>query len=570
MNSIEDIEYSLRQDGYIDLQLIHKGTYSVLLEANSLKQKNNVCLKISKESELDYQMMMNEFIILNRIQNISSSKKSDFENNNIVQVIEFLDYSKFTTCIIVQELCQQNLEEEIINIRQQNKFFTSEEINTIFIHMINGINHIHSHRIIHCDIKPANILKSQQGIYKICDFDLSTSLDQFQDSTNFMKGYTKCYMSPEQEEWNSYQSNNQQYKIEITQKSDVFNLGIVFLEVLGEQINDSNSQQIRQGDYFFNSQVIESQWFQKVLMMIKPNPHERIHSSQLYGLLYPLELFSFQNYENLENIFNYTFQKNCYSQNTDFIYLLNSNLNLAVVFERIVSSEKYQNIYLLAMLNQYISYVQCFLGDYQSCLSHCIKSIKYYEQIYLYQNKFIEQIIILHLQASDLQILLGDVQQSINQSQSAFDLTQKLNLRNSIHLYGLVLVYKSRQLRLISKLEESLEIGLQSLQILQKGNCENVVLSLLEVAQTYEQIGELKQSLECRKNAIKMVNINKILQNSNIPFLYHKIVITYQNLQQTNKYFKKVNSINMRDQINLQMIIAQNLISQGNKLLFIQ
>ncbi|KAL4468729.1 hypothetical protein ABPG74_005232 [Tetrahymena malaccensis] len=352
--------------------------------------------------------------------------------------------------------------------------------------MINAICHIHSHKIIHSDIKPSNILKSQQGIYKICDFDLSTELSLLQDSTNLMKGYTKCYMSPEQEQWNNYQINSGLQNIEITQKSDVFNLGIVFLEVLGEQIDESSSKQIRLGDYFFSPQVVKSQWFQKVLMMIKPNPNERIHSSQLFGLIYPLELFSFQNYENLINIFKYTFQKNCFSQNTDFTYLINSNLNLAL------------------------------------------------------------------------------------QSEAAFDLAQKLLITNNIRLYSLVLVYKCRQLRIRQKLKESLEIGFQSINILQKEMSVNLILSLLEIAQTYEQMGELKQSFECRNNAIKMTNIKQILKNIKIPFLYHKIIITYQNLSQTSKQVIKIHNIDNRDQINIQNIIVQNLISEGNKLLIIQ
>ncbi|EWS75761.1 kinase domain protein (macronuclear) [Tetrahymena thermophila SB210] len=262
--------------------------------------------------------------------------------------------------------------------------------------MINAINHIHSHKIIHCDIKPSNILKSQQRIYKICDFDLSSQLDHFQDSTSIMKGYTKYYMSPEQEEWINNQNRTQSYKIEITQKSDVFNLGVVFLEVLGEEINEYSSLRIRQGNYFFSTQVMKSQWFEKVLMMVKPNPNERIHSSQLFGLLYPLELFSLQNYESLLNIFEST----------------------------------------------------------------CMR---------------------INLQSN--------VQQSISQSEAAYELIQKLNLGNNIPLYGLVLIYKSRQLRLSSKLDESLEIGLLSLKFLQTESNEYLVLSLLEVAQTYEQIG---------------------------------------------------------------------------------
>ena len=39
--------------------------------------------------------------------------------------------------------------------------------------ILNGLNQIHSKKIVHRDIKPENVLISKEGAIKICDFGSS-------------------------------------------------------------------------------------------------------------------------------------------------------------------------------------------------------------------------------------------------------------------------------------------------------------------------------------------------------------------------------------------------------------
>ena len=83
-----------------------------------------------------------------------------------------------------------------------------------------GMATAHEADIIHCDIKPANILINQQGDAKIADFGLSHLANNQDDDVEGLIG-TPQYMAPE------YIETRQHQKV-----SDVFSLGLLFYEML--------------------------------------------------------------------------------------------------------------------------------------------------------------------------------------------------------------------------------------------------------------------------------------------------------------------------------------------------
>ncbi|KAL8477155.1 hypothetical protein ACS0TY_029452 [Phlomoides rotata] len=87
-----------------------------------------------------------------------------------------------------------------------------------------GILYLHQEcetQIIHCDIKPQNILMDDNWCAKISDFGLAKLLKQ--DQTNTYTGIrgTKGYVAPE---WHQKQA--------VTVKADVYSFGIVLLEIV--------------------------------------------------------------------------------------------------------------------------------------------------------------------------------------------------------------------------------------------------------------------------------------------------------------------------------------------------
>lgn len=111
---------------------------------------------------------------------------------------------------------------------QMQKPMTLEEFYSFAEQCVQGIAAAHERGILHCDIKPENIMIGPRGQVKILDFglakqlprDTDATLEKIESSTGSFSG-TLAYMAPE-------------VLLESTPdaRSDLFSLGVVFYEVL--------------------------------------------------------------------------------------------------------------------------------------------------------------------------------------------------------------------------------------------------------------------------------------------------------------------------------------------------
>ncbi|KAF7012681.1 hypothetical protein CFC21_026846 [Triticum aestivum] len=96
---------------------------------------------------------------------------------------------------------------------------------TIIKGICEGLQYLHENRIIHLDLKPANILLDNNMIPKITDFGLSRCFDENQ-SQQFTKSIagTLGYLAPEHLEEGV-----------ITRSADLYSLGVIIIEILTGQ-----------------------------------------------------------------------------------------------------------------------------------------------------------------------------------------------------------------------------------------------------------------------------------------------------------------------------------------------
>ncbi len=89
------------------------------------------------------------------------------------------------------------------------------------IQICRGVDHAHTNRIIHCDLKPSNILINQSNQIKITDFGLARVMQQnIQEQESYFWG-SPFYISPEQAQGEPP-----------SVASDIYSLGVVLYQLM--------------------------------------------------------------------------------------------------------------------------------------------------------------------------------------------------------------------------------------------------------------------------------------------------------------------------------------------------
>ncbi len=182
------------------------GMGSVYLAQRNVENiEQNVAIKILQlNDELSRQRFFQETKILSQLSHphISQFIDADFlQDGRPYVVMEYIQGKSIT------EYCQQ------LEIKKRIH---------LFIDLCDAVQHVHKHLIIHQDIKPDNILITQNGELKLLDFGISRILgDPKQSTLTLRPAMTPSYASPEQ-----LMGKN------ISVLSDVYSLGIVLYELL--------------------------------------------------------------------------------------------------------------------------------------------------------------------------------------------------------------------------------------------------------------------------------------------------------------------------------------------------
>lgn len=144
----------------------------------------------------------------------------NFRHENIVQVYDH--FKGGTSTYIAMEYVKGVSLSQLIKM---NKRLPAAMALFIFYQAALGLHHAHVKKVVHRDVKPQNILISENGDVKIIDFGIATQkgndAEKSLTSTGSVIG-TPAYMSPEQ-----FSTTK-----EITYQSDIYSLGVVLYEML--------------------------------------------------------------------------------------------------------------------------------------------------------------------------------------------------------------------------------------------------------------------------------------------------------------------------------------------------
>jgi serine/threonine protein kinase len=118
------------------------------------------------------------------------------QHKNIIQFITALEDPFYEDSIfIVTEIAKKGVVMDIVP-HSVSKPYSDDQCRNIFKQLVNAVDHLHKHDIVHRDIKPQNLLMSNNNIVKLIDFGNATKVTDMPRKTSSSVG-SPAFMAPE-------------------------------------------------------------------------------------------------------------------------------------------------------------------------------------------------------------------------------------------------------------------------------------------------------------------------------------------------------------------------------------
>lgn len=201
---------TLLEDRYQILRALGSGGMANVFLARDLNLQRNVAIKVLREDLISDPSFRARFLQEARL-------AANLSHPNIVTIYDFgHDAEQFY--IIMEHVEGTDLKTMLL---RESKLSISQSI-ALMIQIGTGIGYAHRAGLVHCDLKPQNILVSPDERAKITDFGISQALASLksEEPSEIVWGSPK-YFAPEQAAG-----------IPPSPASDVYALGVVFFEML--------------------------------------------------------------------------------------------------------------------------------------------------------------------------------------------------------------------------------------------------------------------------------------------------------------------------------------------------
>ncbi|KAA6399333.1 MAG: putative NEK protein kinase, partial [Streblomastix strix] len=227
------------------IKKIGKGAFGTVWKMKEIKSQRIVAIKkIDYDSDDEKQRFDKEVSVMREVYHIlqqassssstslSSSQSSDSQPQ-IIHVVEPLGYflnEDKDKAYLVLEYCENgDLRQYIQKMKNSGTEITNAKAFELIRQITLALNQLHMNGIIHGDIKPENILLTEDFQVKLSDFGLTRKLQEGRGYTT-NHGGTTYYLAPELLHGQSAHGKRMQ-----TIAADIWSLGILLFELLAQK-----------------------------------------------------------------------------------------------------------------------------------------------------------------------------------------------------------------------------------------------------------------------------------------------------------------------------------------------
>ena len=201
-------------DDYTLQWVIGRGGMSTVWLADDNRSDTEVAVKVLRPE------FSNNDEFLARFRNEAVAAE-DIHSDNVVRTYDYReapDPAGHTFCFLIMEYVRG---ESLADMLQREKALSEELALDVMEQAAHGLSILHRNGLVHRDIKPGNLMVTQNGQVKITDFGIAKAAAAVPLTRTGMVVGTAQYVSPEQAQGQ-----------EVGASSDVYSLGVVGYEML--------------------------------------------------------------------------------------------------------------------------------------------------------------------------------------------------------------------------------------------------------------------------------------------------------------------------------------------------
>ena len=198
---------------YKFLEKVGSGGMAEVYKARDMVLNRIVAVKILRDSLASDADFIERF-------NKEAQRAAGLSHPNIVSIYD-VGETEGLHYIVMEYVSRETLKNQL----QKSKRLNVRESLRILKDIARALAHAHSNNIVHCDIKPHNILVAPDGQVKVADFGIARAVSSATMSFTGDVVGSVHYFSPEQAQG-----------ISITPKTDIYSLGVVFYELLSGKL----------------------------------------------------------------------------------------------------------------------------------------------------------------------------------------------------------------------------------------------------------------------------------------------------------------------------------------------